>query len=333
MICLGGYTRLTKAGLSMTKWKAFGYKFPETQEEWEKEFDWYKGTPEYQLTNKGMSLESFKRIFIIEYNHRLLGNIIGGVFGLPLVYFFARGYFTSLMKKRMLLLLGFGGLQGLIGWWMVKSGLKEKPEYQSRPRVSTYRLMIHNFFAVSLYGAILYHALVLLKKKRLTLSVSPANFLKYRGVQKLSVGTIHFFVLNLLSGVAVAGIDAGKVFNTWPLMNGAVVPGDYWNKEKGWKNFFENCSNVQFNHRLFAYLTLISTTLLFIRSKGLHPQVRQAVMLNVALVAWQVANGIHMLIKGVPVHDGVTHQCSAMLFFSSLLLTLVNSKSLVLKVV
>ena len=129
MICLGGYTRLTKSGLSMTKWKPIGYKYPSNEEEWDYEFSSYKETPEYKIGNPDITLRQFQNIFFVEYFHRLVGNVLGGVFGLPLVYFISRGYFSPLMKKRLKLCFLFGGLQGLIGWWMVKSGFKNKPEY------------------------------------------------------------------------------------------------------------------------------------------------------------------------------------------------------------
>ena len=150
MISIGGYTRLTRSGLSMTRWKPVGYRYPASPEQWDEEFGLYKLYPEF-AANPSITMAEFKRIFNVEFVHRLTGNVIGLYFALPMLFFWKKGYFTRQMKVRSSVLLFMGGVQGLIGWWMVKSGLDPKPEYQSRPRVSTYRLVAHNFVAVCLY--------------------------------------------------------------------------------------------------------------------------------------------------------------------------------------
>lgn len=318
MICLGGYTRLTKSGLSMTKWKPVGYKYPRTLEEWNEEFESYKKTPEYGV-NKGMSLQDFKRIFFIEYFHRLFGNIIGFAFGLPLAYFFARGYFTRSMKLRTLGLFGIGGLQGLVGWWMVKSGFKEKPSYQSRPRVSTYRLIVHNSFAVSIYAYLLYLGFkVWSPVKTIAESFDAAALKKSR---RFAILLLHCIAFNLVSGVSVAGIDAGSVYNTWPDMNGKFIPQNYWNSELGYRNLFENMGTVQFNHRMFAYLTYTVTTMAFLRLRKLPVprNVKFGMNLIYFAVNWQVVYGIYMLLSMVKVEQGVAHQLSGMLVLTSVL--------------
>jgi len=324
MICLGGYTRLTKSGLSMTKWKPVGYKYPRTIEEWNEEFDLYKKTPEFEV-NKGMSLQDFKRIFFIEYFHRLFGNIIGFAFGVPLAYFFARGYFTRAMKMRTLGLFGIGGLQGLVGWWMVKSGFKEKPSYQTRPRVSTYRLIVHNSFAVSIYSYLLYLGLkVWSPVKSIAGAFDPAALKKSR---RFAILLLHCVAFNLVTGVSVAGIDAGSVYNTWPDMNGKVVPQNYWVDELGYRNLFENMGTVQFNHRMFAYVTYTAATMAFLhlRKLPLPRNVKFGVNLIYLAVNWQVVYGIYMLLSMVKVEQGVAHQLSGMLVLTSILYLLAAS--------
>lgn len=319
MICVGGYTRLTKSGLSMTKWKPIGYKFPRTAEDWEYEYSEYKKYPEYQLATEEITLNVFKRIFFVEYFHRVMGNAIGFVFGIPLVYFLGRGYFTRNMKMRMVGLLGFGGLQGLVGWWMVKSGLKEKPDYQSRPRVSTYRLLVHNSCAVTIYSILLYHGLILSRGPiKLLSSLQFANVL---GAKRAAILLIHLVALNLVSGVTVAGIDAGKVFNTWPLMNGAVVPDHIWRSDLGWRNFFENYATVQFNHRNLAYLTYIASLIIFLKFRRsiLPKQVKNGINAVFFSVNSQVALGIWMLLEQVPVDKGVLHQFNGMILLSTVI--------------
>lgn len=325
MICVGGYTRLTKSGLSMTKWKPIGYKYPRNPGEWDYEFTEYKKYPEYQLATEEVTLSVFKRIFFVEYFHRLMGNALGFAFGLPLVYFMGRGYFTRNMKFRMLGLLGFGGLQGFIGWWMVKSGLKEKPDYQSRPRVSTYRLLVHNSCAVTIYAFLLYHGFILSRKSNKSLTSQQfANVLR---AKKGAILLVHLIALNLITGVTVAGIDAGKVFNTWPLMNGAVVPDHIWRSDLGWRNLFENYATVQFNHRNFAYLTYFASLMIFLKFRrlALPKQVRRGINAVFLAVNSQVALGIWMLIEQVPVDKGVAHQFNGMIVLSTVIYLLAAS--------
>lgn len=219
MILIGGYTRLKSAGLSMVTWKPIQNTYPKNEAEWQKEFENYKQFPEYQIANKDMNLAGFKRIFFIEYFHRLFGNITGLVFALPFATFYGLQWIKPALSKRLVLALGLGGLQGLIGWWMVKSGLKEKPEYQARPRVSTYRLFVHLMTAVSLYSFLVWTGLSVIRKPQ-ELLLTASNF---KGMRKVWL-PIHFAMLSvgltIMAGATIAGIDAGKVFNDWPFMNG-----------------------------------------------------------------------------------------------------------------
>lgn len=220
MIAVGGYTRLSKSGLSMVRWKPINYKLPHSLEEWNVEFEAYKQYPEYKLSPEEVTLEKFKFIFFVEWAHRTLGNAIGGILILPFTYFAIRRYFRPRMLKRMSGLLLMLGTQGLIGWWMVKSGLHAKPDYHTSPRVSVYRLFVHLNAAMMIYGFALWHGLTLIRQNPESVW-NPKNFQsmnKVRGYSKLLLFLVTF---NIASGSIVAGLDAGKVFNTWPDMNGA----------------------------------------------------------------------------------------------------------------
>ena len=205
-----------------------------------------------------MDLEGFKKIFYVEWLHRGVGSGLGAIFAFPLLYFWGRGYLKPRMKKRMLLLLGLGASQGLIGWWMVKSGMKEKPDYQSRPRVSVYRLFIHLNTAIVIYSLLLWNGLTLLRKP-IEMSLRPEHYKANKILRGKVILLLHFVALNIASGACAAGIDAMKVFNDWPLYNGGIVPPNLWESEKGIRNFFENKSLVQFNHRNFGALTFLWT--------------------------------------------------------------------------
>lgn len=322
-ISLGGYTRLSRSGLSMVKWKPIGYRFPRTPEQWEEEFENYKKYPEYQLVNKGISVDYFKFIFLVEYSHRALGNIIGFLFTVPFGYFIARGYITPKLRNRCLALLALGGTQGLIGWWMVRSGLDKKPEYQSRPRVSTYRLFVHLNTAIVIYGTLLWNAMNLLRpaqEKAITLGTLDGM----KSARGKMILILHFIAFNIMTGVTVAGIDAGKVFNTWPDMNGAIVPPGYLRKSPLWRNFFENTGTVQFNHRTFGYLTYLASFYLFILSRKMNmtSYARFSIMMFFILVNLQLASGITMLMHQVPLGEGVFHQANAVTVLSVALYTM-----------
>jgi len=220
MIVLGGYTRLSKSGLSMTRWTPAQKMYPSTEEQWSAEFERYKLFPEYQLAADKIDLRGFKRIYLIEYAHRVYGNALGILFGIPMIYFWARGYFRRGMKLRMLALLALGGSQGLIGWWMVKSGLGAKPAYQSQPRVSVYRLFVHLNTAILIFSMLFWNSMTLLRPAAET-SWRVVNIESMLKTRKWAMIAIHLLGLTIGAGSIVAGIDAGKVFNTWPLMNGS----------------------------------------------------------------------------------------------------------------
>lgn len=184
-----------------------------------------------------MDVEGFKPIYWVEFFHRKMGMWLGYYFMIPLSVFMYKGYLMPKMRNRILALLGLGGLQGAIGWWMVKSGLKEKPEYQTRPRVSPYRLATHLTMATALYSGLIWNAFALLIKP---IAVDPSETakLKYvKDIRILGIVLIHCLIFNIITGAFVAGIDAGKVYNTWPLMNGQVVPPGLTEKKPLWTNF------------------------------------------------------------------------------------------------
>jgi len=323
MITLGGYTRLSKSGLSMTKWKPIAYKYPRNQEQWEEEFENYKKYPEYLLANKDMDVHAFKSIFLVEYAHRTLGNIIGAMFGLPLIYFLGRGYLRPKLRNRCLGLFAFGGVQGLIGWWMVKSGMQEKPDYQTRPRVSPYRLLVHLNAAILIYGALFWNGLNLVRAPaEATYTEAFAKGMKTARGKMIAI--LHFIALNIISGVTVAGIDAGKVFNTWPDMNGGFMPAGYLKRTPLWSNFFENMGNVQFNHRIFAYITYVASCYLFYlsRQQAMGPVATRAIAIFFFLVNFQVMLGITTLLRQVPVGEAVSHQANAVGVLSAALYTM-----------
>lgn len=206
------------------------------------------------------------------------------------------------MRNRILLLLGLGGLQGAIGWWMVKSGLNEKPDYQSRPRVSPYRLATHLTMATALYSGLIWNAFTLLIKPTVV-DPSDVSKLKYiKNIRVLSIVLIHCLIFNIITGAFVAGIDAGKVYNTWPLMNGQWIPSGLSEKKPYWKNHTENLTMVQFNHRNMAYVTMSVSYLLLHRifKAKIGGPATVAGLLAVLMVNYQAFSGIITLLQMVP---------------------------------
>ena len=269
IIILGGYTRLTRSGLSMVKWHPHKVGLPKNQEEWEKEFEEYKLFPEYYLLNKhkGMDVEQFKQIYFVEWAHRIVARSIGGIFMGPLAYFWYRGYLQPKLKKTLMFLLAFGALQGFVGWWMVKSGLVNKDqtkELDKTPTVSPYRLTFHGYNAYIIYGVLFWQGLHLLRRPQeamITLR-NMADHNAYRGVVKRFAHGLLPFIL--LTGFFTAGIQGRHAVNTFPKV------GDKWfftrnhfnNEIPFWKNFTENKLIVQVTHRtlgcLFALLAFKS---------------------------------------------------------------------------
>ncbi|WP_428649059.1 COX15/CtaA family protein, partial [Roseibium sp.] len=245
MVVVGGATRLTESGLSITEWKPIHGVIPPLSEvEWEEELEKYRQIPEYQLINKGMSLEEFKFIFWWEWSHRLLGRFIGFAFFIPMLGFWMAGRIEPWLKPRLAIGLALGGLQGAVGWWMVASGLKDRTD------VSQYRLAVHLTLAFIIFAYLFWIA------RRLAPLRKPVAEEQSRlaGGAMLLVCLVF---LQLFLGALVAGLNAGLTFNTWPLMDGKFVPGGLLAMSPVWLNFFENVMTVQFQHRMTAYVLVV----------------------------------------------------------------------------
>ena len=329
MVVLGGVTRLTRSGLSMTDWKFTGEKPPSTEEEWLVEFSRYQQSPEFQKVNSSMTVDEFKFIYWMEWAHRMWGRGLGVYFAIPFAYFASRGQLNAALTRRLLIIFGAGGAQGFIGWWMVKSGLEHPPQEWDVPRVSPYRLATHLTSAFAIYAALLWTTLTLAMPTPLAATIEgsavPTTLRVLRGRALPLTGLV---ALTAFSGAYVAGMDAGHAYNDFPFMNGDLIPvRDYFVMEPLWRNFFESTAAVQFNHRVLALTTLGSVGAFFFGAqqlglKTLPKSVRLPAtgMLHMTLV--QVALGIATLMWHVPVELGSAHQAGALTLLSLALATL-----------
>lgn len=317
MVVIGGVTRLTRSGLSMTDWKFTGEKRPVTEEEWEAEFSKYKKSPEYLKVNQGMSLEEFKFIYWLEYGHRMWGRFLGVVFAVPCAYFAARGYITKPLALRIFPLFLMGGGQGLVGWWMVKSGLEQPRNEYAVPRVSPYRLAAHLSSAFAIYTGLLWTTLSVAHPAGIP--SSPQTLAAMRHALGFMVPLSALVAVTAVSGAFVAGLDAGHAYNTFPLMGGQLVPAEYW--EAGltvFENTFENTAAVQFHHRVLATSTLCSVAAVWAMTRGLAlpSGTHTALHAMLGMTCCQVALGISTLLTYVPVSLGSLHQAGALTLMS-----------------
>ncbi len=307
MILLGGVTRLTSSGLSMVDWKPImGVIPPMTQTDWQEMFLKYQQFPEYQKINVGMSLEDFKPIFMYEYLHRVLGRLIGVIFIVPFLFFyFSRRIKTGLTPKLVIMLVG-GGCQGLLGWYMVKSGLVDNPH------VSQYRLTAHLGAAVLIYGFILWTAFGLV----LTARAQPVE------LQRFSIGLSALIYLMILSGGLVAGTHAGNAYSTWPLMGDSFVPAGLYAMTPAWLSAFEDITTIQFNHRMFAYLIVALVVAFAIRAFrfGIVGRLKVGIFCLIGLLGMQVTLGISTLIFYVPIPVAAAHQVGAVALLTASLI-------------
>ncbi len=304
MVLLGGATRLTGSGLSMTRWQLFTLLPPLTEQDWRAAFAHYQLFPEYRLVNRGMSLDEFKGIFWLEYVHRLWGRLIGAVFLLPFLWFLAQGRIGLGLARRLALLFLLGGLQGFLGWFMVKSGLVDQPS------VSHYRLAAHLGLALLIYGLLLWTVLDLL---------APVPRPVSRRLTKSIRGLLLLAGLTVLYGAFVAGLDAGLVYNTFPLMNGRLIPENMWILEPVWRNLSENHGTVQWTHRLLALITLAAALAVgagLMRQPGVLRKGGLGLMIIVLL---QAGLGVATLLTLVPLGLGVAHQGGALALLTVLL--------------
>ncbi|MFN3349838.1 COX15/CtaA family protein [Pseudorhodoplanes sp.] len=305
-LIVGGATRLTESGLSIVEWKPVtGIVPPLTDAQWAAEFDKYKQIPQYREVNRGMSLSEFKVIFWWEWAHRVLGRVIGVVFIVPFLFFLWRGWIGRDLRWPLFGLFALGGIQGAVGWWMVSSGLTE------RVSVSQYRLAFHMTLACVIYAAIVW---IVARMKPAGIIAAPARL---RVAAGFLVGLV---LIQIYLGALVAGLDAGLVYNTWPHIDGALIPAAdrLWFETPLWRNFFENALTVQFNHRMMAYLILL-IALWYAWDMGRSVQDRTArayAALFVLLMIVQAVIGIATLLFGVPIMMALLHQAMAILLLT-----------------
>lgn len=315
MIILGGVTRLTGSGLSMVEWAPImGILPPLNQAEWQETFLLYQQFPEYQLKNFHMSLEDFKSIFWFEYGHRLLGRSIGIIFLLPFLFFLFRGKIEKALTPKLITMFVLGGLQGLMGWYMVKSGLVNDPH------VSQYRLTAHLGLAVVIYAYMFWVALDLLYPK-FNHAAGHSEKNNDNKITRLSIIITAIIIITILSGGFVAGTRAGFAFNTFPLMDGQLIPGGLFEQSPLWRNFFENIVTVQFDHRVLATLLFLIIPVFWFKAGNLElqPLARTGNHLLLAALALQITLGISTLLLVVPVALAAAHQAGAIILLTAAL--------------
>ena len=309
MIIIGGMTRLTDSGLSITEWAPLAGAMPPTSEAvWLEEFDKYKAIDEYQLQNKGMSLAEFKSIYWWEWGHRQLGRVIGLVWALGFVGFLVTRKMPAGWTRRLLLLGAMGGLQGAIGWWMVSSGLKE-----GMTDVASYRLATHLGLAFVIFGFITWFMMQLSRRD--------ADLLQDRrmgdaGLTRLASWLVVLAFVQILIGALVAGIDAGRNYPDWPLMAGGVFPPDPFGLTPLWRNFFEDDGLVQFMHRMAGYILFAFGVLVWSRArKSGNDRTRFAFHSMLAAMILQVVLGIATVIYSAPWEIAIVHQLGAVVLW------------------
>lgn len=295
LFLVGGGTRLTDSGLSITEWKPIhGVIPPLSDADWQEEFAKYQQIPEYRQINQGMSLEAFKSIFWWEWAHRLIARGVGVVMALPLAFFWLTGRLERHLKPKLLGLLALGGFQGFVGWWMVTSGLTERVD------VSQYRLATHLLLACIIFSVVMWVARGLAPHTAGPSSITTRRF---------AGAMVALVLLQIGLGALVAGMDAGMAYNTWPLMDGAVVPQDLFIQNPWWANLFDNPKTVQFVHRLGAYVLLAVAVWQFLAVRRVDPgtphAARAGVLLGMVIV--QAALGITALVLVVPFGWALAH--------------------------
>lgn len=300
MIVVGGATRLTESGLSITEWRPVtGAVPPLSAQDWQSEFAKYREIPQYQLVNRGMSLEEFKVIYWWEWAHRFLGRLVGLVYALPFAYFLIRKQIPKRLVVRCFALLVLGGLQGAIGWWMVSSGLSE------RVSVAPERLMTHLGLAFALFAALIWTALDAWRGEARQALPSPWS--------AMSLGLVALIFLQILLGALVAGNDAGLVYNDWPLMNGTLFPRSYAG-DGFWGTIAHSQGAVQLHHRLMGYVltgVVIWMALSARRTNYVPPPAKRLMMATTHATLVQVVLGVATLMLAVPLWLGILHQLMA----------------------
>jgi cytochrome c oxidase assembly protein subunit 15 len=307
MVVIGALTRLTESGLSMTDWRPVtGWLPPIGEAQWQAELAKYRASPQYQQVNAGMSVAEFRQIFWLEYVHRLWGRLIGLAFALPFLWFLLRGRITRELAPKLVALFVLGGLQGALGWYMVRSGLVDVPA------VSQYRLAAHLTFAILIYALTLWLALSLLRE-----APPPAS---PPALRQKAVALMVFAVFVIASGGFVAGLDAGYAYSDFPLMDGHWLPPGGWDLEPGWLNFFENVATVQFQHRLLGIALALGILALWgLARRARLPQPARGIAHALPLLALvQVTLGILTLRLHMPIALATLHQANALLVLTAL---------------
>lgn len=313
MIVVGGATRLTGSGLSITEWRPVtGAIPPMNAADWQREFDLYRQIPQYQEVNAGMSLSEFQFIYWWEWGHRLLGRVVGLVWAAGFVFFWATSRIPTGWTPRLLGLGALGGLQGAIGWWMVSSGLGE-----GMTRVASYRLATHLGIAFLILSLIAWYMLQLSRTEAELIRARRAGEAKLFG---MSTGLLHLTFVQIILGALVAGIDAGRMYTGWPTMGGEWIPSTIWDGALGWRNFFENPALVQFIHRMTGYLLAIFAVVVFLRARrSPHPVTRGAFTVMIVAMAAQIGLGILNVIHASPLPLALTHQFGAVVLITMIL--------------
>ena len=304
MVVLGGVTRLTGSGLSMVDWRPVtGVLPPLGDSEWQQVFEMYQQTPEFQKENSHMEVSDFKGIFWLEYLHRLLGRTIGIVFLVPFLFFVWKGHIQKREFPKYMLMFVLGGMQGVLGWYMVKSGLVDKPD------VSQYRLAAHLLAAFLIYAYMFWVALTLL--------FPPRETQRHPWYGK-TLALTALITVTVMSGAFVAGLKAGKIYNTFPKMGEYWIPPDVLALEPAWRNFFDNMATVQFEHRVLAITTFVLIVAYWarLRKADLPARIRRGVNALLHTAVLQVALGIATLLLVVPIFLAASHQAVAMLLFT-----------------
>lgn len=312
MVIVGGITRLTHSGLSISNYKLISGTLPPLNEvEWQRAFELYKQYPEYQKLNYNFSLQDFKDIFFWEWLHRVIGRFIGVVFVIPFFYFLLRKQLTRSTIKKCIILLFLGGFQGFLGWYMVKSGLIDRPD------VSHYRLALHLITAFITFAYTLWVALDIWYPTKKEIQKKFRNLIRWG---------LMLLLLQIIWGAFVAGLDAGWIHNHWPLMNDGKWIHETVTIEQNpvWKNFVEGKSGVQFIHRYLAYIVVALIAVIWFKARkmNLKPPQKFGVYTLFGLVLLQFVLGVFTLILHVPVWLGVMHQVAAFLLLATMTFTL-----------
>ena len=311
MIAVGGLTRLTDSGLSITEWRPFtGAIPPLNAADWQSEFAKYQAIDEFRIQNQWMQLSDFKVIYWWEWGHRQLGRVVGLVWAIGFFWFLLRRQIPTGWTPRLLFIGALGGMQGAIGWWMVSSGVTSG---ESMVDVASYRLATHLGLAFVILGFISWYMMMLSLPERALMQARRGKEAKLFG---LSTGLLHFTFLQILIGALVAGIDAGRSYTDWPLMGGQIFPASAFLLEPWWRNIFESPGLVQFVHRVVGYALLAFAVVVWLKGrKSAHPKTQRAFNVAFGVLCAQIVLGIVTVLYAAPVQIAIVHQLLAVLLW------------------